>query len=231
MKKDGMLFACLSGQRQRYGYFGFEPAGCVYTFNCDAANVRHAIPLEAMSGMDMSPVDLDSEDSSKEALDAIAEFHDRKPCKVLRDRERLFDILRSWHSKIYAVWDLVDGSRLGLLGYLVVNEDGSKITEIYGRGTKRLCAALAVYLRETGRASVDVVLQPWNRDGISALMNFAESWRVEPAYMFNVLDEEHFRQPFESLRDKLRKEPEPFPKNSVFNAVPFPLGWEQVDSI
>ena len=42
--QSGADFAALGGQRQRYSYFGFEPAGLCGTFGLNSANLRHALP-------------------------------------------------------------------------------------------------------------------------------------------------------------------------------------------
>ena len=42
-KAHGLDMLILGGQRQRYGYFGFEPAGLKYSFRVTKTNLRHAL--------------------------------------------------------------------------------------------------------------------------------------------------------------------------------------------
>jgi len=43
MKEKGIDYCTLNGQRQRYQYFGFEPANYKYLFKIDATNIRHVM--------------------------------------------------------------------------------------------------------------------------------------------------------------------------------------------
>ena len=43
MQKAGYDYSLLDGQRQRYGYFGYEPANYRYRFLIDSTNIRHVM--------------------------------------------------------------------------------------------------------------------------------------------------------------------------------------------
>ncbi|MDR1655896.1 MAG: GNAT family N-acetyltransferase, partial [Treponema sp.] len=95
MRKDGLVFACLSGRRQRYEYFGFSPAGTIFSFECNSFNIRHTLGKNFVSSLalkQLCPKDL-------ALIEEIRLMHEAKPEKgagFVRRRDRFFDILASW---------------------------------------------------------------------------------------------------------------------------------------
>ncbi|MDR1636283.1 MAG: GNAT family N-acetyltransferase, partial [Treponema sp.] len=97
MRREGAVFSCLGGQRQRYGYFGYAPAGVRAHFFCRRANVRHVlgrVPAPKPEGGGLSLRELKAGD--RELLDRIYAFHQAKAARIERPREKFFDILSSW---------------------------------------------------------------------------------------------------------------------------------------
>jgi predicted acetyltransferase len=71
MKSGGMAFSCLGGQRQRYEYFGYTPAGLSCCFECTAANIRHALGRESKTSLSLRRIRC----GDAEPLDRIYEIH------------------------------------------------------------------------------------------------------------------------------------------------------------
>ena len=105
-------FLTLGGQRQRYGYFGFETAGIGYTYTVGEPNIRHALrdcpaegyTFEAMTGADASGF--------------AYEMFEKLPLHGTRRRDKFLITLKSWESEPYVI--LKDGKKIG---YLVSNAD------------------------------------------------------------------------------------------------------------
>jgi len=98
MIKDGIDFSILGGQRQRYGYWGYELGGLSYSFNIDATNLRHAfrdIPLE-----DLEIVTVEKADT--ELLDAVYSLYLSHPILTIRTQEAFYDICTSHFCTIHA---------------------------------------------------------------------------------------------------------------------------------
>ena len=74
MKERGVAFSYLGGQRQRYGYFGYENAGVSYFFGFSKSSLRHALG-GVESGLTVEPLEPDDEES----LRMIDEIYTKAP--------------------------------------------------------------------------------------------------------------------------------------------------------
>jgi hypothetical protein len=203
MRRDGMVWSCLGGQRQRYEYFGYTPAGGAYSFNCGEANIRHTLGPDWKSGLSLrllSPGD-------GAFRDRIAALHGAKPSRIRRSRDRLFDILSTWRAEVYAV---SEGERFE--GYLLHQggwSGGSAIGEINLNDLNRLPEVIGLFLRRQremgGQGSVRVSAGPQEGEKLAALGRFAEDYTQSPAYQFAVFDYRRFIEPFLRLRARQRK--------------------------
>lgn len=118
--QSGADFAALGGQRQRYSYFGFEPAGLCGTFGLNSANLRHALPG---AGEGYAARKIGPEDAA--ALEAIRAMTERQASHPLRPQEKLYDVLNTWESQVC----VVDGPQGGIAGYFLA-KDGNDVPEI-----------------------------------------------------------------------------------------------------
>lgn len=99
MKKNKADFGLLGGQRQRYGYFGFEPAGLVYNFSINLSNLRHCFG-NAQNELEVRGVNV----QDKEVLAQIDDIIRKEPYYVVHPPEQMYDILCSWRHKPYAAF-------------------------------------------------------------------------------------------------------------------------------
>jgi predicted N-acetyltransferase YhbS len=183
MRQDGVVFSCLGGQRQRYEYFGYVPAGTRLVFECRKANIRHTLGQDFTPGFslrELGPAD-------GKLLEKIRLFHESKIARVERKKERFFDILSSWKSRVYA---LVEGETFG--GYLVYHPGADAITEINLEDFSRLPEAVGLCLNspdKTGRSDrVSVVAQSHEREKLAVLSRFAEDYTITTAYSFHIFN-------------------------------------------
>jgi hypothetical protein len=199
MKNDGMAFGCVGGDRQRYEYFGYTPVGAKYRFTVNEANIRHTLGPDWKTDLCLRPIT--SEDS--EILDQIHALHESKAIKFSRNRDRLFDILSSWNSKVFAFYN---GGQFE--GYFASEPGSSDIQEINLKNPSRLNEALGLVLRwnkqNGGQDSVQVTAEPQDIEKISILSRFSESCNLGTAYQFNVFDFKAFVEPFLKFRAKQR---------------------------
>ena len=206
MRRDGIVFSCLSGRRQRYEYFGYTPVGCVYVFTCSEENIRHTLGPQWSAKIGAAPQDgqlslrsVGPDDSA--LLDKIQAIHEAKPARIRRKRDRLYETLSSWSARVLAV---MEGDRF--IGYLVykANRKEHSISEINLNDLSRLPEALGIFLRN-GRAvgmegSVEVSAAPHELGKIAALSRFAEDYTGNWAYHFQVFDYKRFVEPFMVLK-------------------------------
>jgi predicted N-acetyltransferase YhbS len=201
MKKDGMVFSCLSGRRQRYEYFGYSPAGTLFSFECNSSNIRHTLGKNFSSSLGIKR--LCPKDSA--LIEEIRLMHEAKPEKgagFVRRKDRFFDILVSWESSVHAI---LDGENF--FGYFVYNEKENLISEINLKDPERMAETLGLYLKSRPGNNgnlVNINAHPHETGKLKALSRFAENFTLEPAYSFNIFDYRSFLAAFVKLQCSLR---------------------------
>ena len=111
MKEQGYDLAVLTGQRQRYAYWGFECCGMDANFSWEEANLRHCGLAVSAQGLEILPMDENSE-----WLPAAWQLWEEQPVRTQREKERFYDILLTWRGRPYAC--VKDGK---LAAYLVMD--------------------------------------------------------------------------------------------------------------
>ncbi|MCL2479615.1 MAG: GNAT family N-acetyltransferase [Treponema sp.] len=199
MKKDGMVFSCLGGQRQRYEYFGYTHSGCAYNFTVREPNIRHSLGADWKTGLEVKPVFA----ADTAMLDKIRNMHENKNARLFRNPDRFFDIISSWDGEIFAV---TENGRFE--GYYICRPGSWDVSEINMEHPERIKEVLGLLLRrrrEIGaQESVAVSAGPHETEKIAVLSGFAESCRQSSAYQFNILDFKRFTEPFIKLRSNQR---------------------------
>lgn len=122
MKDENYDYSLLGGQRQRYGFFGYEPIGSEYRFYIDTGNIRRilgAMPKSAYTAREVTEADT-------EIIKKIKALNESLPFCTDRSEESYVDILKSWNNIPYAVFD---GDEFK--GYFVIgNRGGRHISEM-----------------------------------------------------------------------------------------------------
>jgi hypothetical protein len=181
MKKDGIVFSCLSGHRQRFEYFGFYPAGSLYIFIFDEANISHIIGREWKTGLTLKIVK--AGDTS--IIDQIYAIHEAKRARLHRSRGKFFEILSSWNAKVYSV--IEDGR---FVGYFISRDNN--ITEINLLDYNKMAEVIGLYLRikkEAGHGGeLGVACGPHETEKMALLSGIARWYTQSASYQFAVLD-------------------------------------------
>lgn len=164
----------LGGQRQRYGYFGFQPGGTALRYTVTATNLRHAVADAGASEVDLSP--LESEDAS--ALAFVQSLCQAQPLFVERPKERLADILRSWESDCLLIRR---GSQM--IGYVC-----GAVQELGLTDESALPLVLKALLAKKGLREVTLSVAPFEAQRIRALRLLCERASLETVEMINVLN-------------------------------------------
>lgn len=101
MIDEGYDYSILGGQRQRYEYFGYAPSGSALHFEINVGNIsrlRNGNTETTFTAREITEKDT-------ELFAKINEFNEAQPYYVVRNEEDMLDILRSWRSTPYAVYD------------------------------------------------------------------------------------------------------------------------------
>ena len=153
LREEGYPLSWLGGQRQRYGYYGYEKCGINYQLSLAPINVRHVFG-DGDLGIEFRPL----ERQDRTHLQGVIGLHDAQPILGVRPRERFYNMLLSWYHKPHIA--ISPDSRM--IGYVVANGNGDRITEILAvnEGEPELQIA-AAWVQQHGEATFD--LAPSNR--------------------------------------------------------------------
>lgn len=179
MKQLGVDLACLSGNRQRYAYFGFEPCGPMLKFQVFAMNLYHVFGDNKITGITLSKVE--SDDNA--ALAVMRALHSAQPNTVTRSAEEYYDILCSWNSVPYGVY-----RREELVGYLVSSADYGEVCEMVLKDDADVCNVVREFFYHFGHRETNFLCELWQNKLIAFLESVAERYNVHQNQNFAVLN-------------------------------------------
>ncbi len=117
MREENFDYSLLGGQRQRYGFFGYEPIGLEYRFLIDKGNIRRILGTVGKSTFTARKITENDTDIIKK----IKALHEELPFYVERSEENYLDILKSWNNIPYAAFEGDD-----FKGYFTVEKHGGR---------------------------------------------------------------------------------------------------------
>jgi hypothetical protein len=120
MREQGYHLSWLGGQRQRYGYFGYEKCGVSLSFSLNKSNLKHCFSGEPR--LRFAPLG----PQEGERLARAKALHDAQAVHALRPLEDFPYHCLSWHHRPFAALD--EGGRMA--GYLVASGKGDYIAEL-----------------------------------------------------------------------------------------------------
>jgi predicted acetyltransferase len=166
MQAMGCAYIFLGGQRQRYEYFGFEPAGVQLEFTVTSINVRHNMKNTKQSNLQLVPL------VEEVLLNKAYTMYEAQPFRMRRDRQDFSDVLCSWKSSPYAI--LQNGN---LAGYFVLRSDGT-VTELIINDASIYQDMLEALFSLTGKDSHTFLASPAETDKVCFLLQIAETWSI-----------------------------------------------------
>lgn len=144
--------AFLNGNRQRYEYYGFVPAGVTYTFNFRGDNWAHALKEVSADSVTFEEIHPGTELEKK----AQALYHS-KP--VHFERTEFASLCRSYYRTPYAALD--NGE---FIGYIVTNSNKNCWTEVCVESAEHLDMALKAWMPTYQVWGVQIFLPEWERE-------------------------------------------------------------------
>ena len=154
MMQNGTDIAYLGGQRQRYGYFGFEASGVSYNFEFNKKTAKHifggrksALRAEKLNENDMA------------TIGKIDELYQKNIIKASRPHDKYYRIITSWRHTPYVVYDGDEFAGYFLIdyGYSWISECAVTKPEYYGE------LALAA-LEVSGKDSIRFNASPFDKE-------------------------------------------------------------------
>ncbi len=181
MIKDGVVLSALGGRRQRYRYFSYEKIGTRIGFSVNSDNIRHTFGSSFEPVFEFRKVGPDSD----EALDGIYSLYMSQLLHCVRERERLYDILVSWSSKVYAAYFKKDER---FAGYCVTEDSSVReflLDPVYQPWLPEFLRDLYKYL---GKGSIGVTVPPHLNAYAEMLIDIGEHYDIAPPKSFTVLN-------------------------------------------
>lgn len=171
-------FAVLGGQRQRYGYFGFQTAGYQLTGRLIEKNIRHGLSHVDESIVEIIPM-------TDHHVGFALSLYESQPLYSRRPANRFLDISRSWHYEPLAI--LHNGQ---MAGYALLKPDGNhaSISEIMLDNEDLLPAALKKLCAPY--AAVQITAAPWQKPLAQTLTGLCEDWNIRPNHRFKIYRED-----------------------------------------
>lgn len=176
LDRQGFQYIFLGGQRQRYEYFGFEPAGIQIGLDITDANIRHC--FKELDALPVRIIPLEEGGLTGKAYS----LYEKEKIRVIREKEEFYDILCTWQAKPYAVlWNAE------FIGYLSLRQDGG-IAEFLLEEADYYPYVLKALFSFTGKEKHSFAVSPLERDKINALMDIAESVRINTSENYRIRD-------------------------------------------
>ncbi len=163
----GLDMIVLGGQRQRYGYFGFSPAGGAYEYSITHANVRHALKDVDASAFTFEPL------AQGESSEYAYALYQQQPVCGSRTAENFAERALTFESKGWLI--LENGKKSG---YLIASNDGKGIREIVMENPALVPAVLKAWLALQQVRGLYVDAAPYHTTLNRTLAAFAEYYSM-----------------------------------------------------
>ena len=177
----------LGGQRQRYGYYGFERCGIRYSCTIDARNFKHAridAPVYSFSPL-TGPEDL--------ALAEIRKLYDAEPVRIDRG-EDLWLFLNMWKN---IPWGCRNAAG-DFVGYLCAGASGEGIAELCAVDEALMLGMLQGWYDGQGLQKISFTVAPWRRTFLRDTARIADSVNATPDHQYRIL---HWDRVIQALLD------------------------------
>lgn len=181
-RKEGYDFLFLDGTRQRYGYYGFSPAGERIKITITKSNVKHGfkdVDTEKIQFIKM----LNEDNYSLEAI----RLHNMRDVKFDRSLPGFSTVAKSFGGEGY----LIIKNDISL-GYLITDIESGEITDLYLIDKKYIKEAVAAWMNKSSRENIIVQVAPFERTLLEILTEVAENTSSEIAGKARIINYNSF---------------------------------------
>ena len=184
-KERGVDVLVLGGQRQRYGYFGYELGGTVYSYTVTKTNLRHCLGDTDTSCVTFATLE------EKDVFFAKS-LYERNVFHAIRPEDEFVDIVHTWNKQCRMIYkDNVP------VGYVYGNFE-----EVVLEDEKDYPLVLKAFFEEEALSEINIRIAPWQKERKDFLMNLCEGCSVQHVEMLNVLNWEKVLDAFFSFKSR-----------------------------
>ncbi len=184
-------FSVLGGQRQRYGYFSFAPAGYEHHFNFNVQNLKHVF------GSDYEPElkAVKVSDNNTKDIEFIKKLYNSNPDKFLRPDERYYDYLVSWIQIPYVFYDNDTP-----VAYCIFNGDMGAVVEIKAVSFECFKKLVPSAFVLSGKKELSFEFPLYEKDYIEYMSQIAEGHSIVHSSSLTVLNWKRFIKAYAELK-------------------------------
>jgi len=201
MVDDGTDISCLGGYRRRYQNYGYEKAGQKYIYELSRRNLSQNGYEEATAVIRFEPIGAGDAKHIQRARD----LHDSRPFAVNRgDNGGFFLTLLDWNMTPWAAID-AEGR---MVGYLTASKDAQTLTEYIADTPEQLIAMLGAWMLRGNLGNLSLSIPPWETAVCRVLGQICESFNIEYAYAYKIINWDLSVRALLSLRASLSPIPD-----------------------
>lgn len=188
IRENGTDIAFLNGNRQRYQYYGYHPAGKTYSFWISGDNWTHALKDINADGISFEDI------SSGTELEAAArELYLSKPVHFSRNDFSV--VCRSYYTRPVAV--LRNGS---FIGYIVTNGENNCFSEVCFKNAFDLDCAIKAWMPKFNVWGINIYLPEWERDIIRHMAVYASGMGRQASVQARIFNFRRVAEAFLSVK-------------------------------
>lgn len=191
MKNENYDYSLLGGQRQRYGYFGYEPVGCAYSFGVGKSNIKHTAGKDAKSAFTAREIT----ENDTEIIKRIKKINEAGPAYTVRTEEMMIDILNSWRSVPYAAFK---GDEFK--GYFVADRYRKFVREIRSEKTEDMLDLIMCAMETTEQSEVNFCLPVFDTENCEYVSKICGNSSIQNTDMLNILNFDRFIEAFLTVK-------------------------------
>ncbi len=181
--KRGVDILVLGGQRQRYGYFGYELGGAVQLYNVSETNLRHCL-----GDLDTSSVDFENLEEKDVAF--AKSLYEKRIFHTLRPDDEFTDIVHTWAKPCRMIYK--DNHSIGYVY--------GDFEEVVLGDEKDYPLVLKAFFEKHSVSGLQIRVAPWQKERNAFLMNLCEDFSLSHVEMLNVLNWEKVLAAFFKLK-------------------------------
>lgn len=187
-RQNGVVFSVLTGERQRYNYFGFEKSAFQNLYTVTRKYCERNIRDEGITI---------AQSNAGEAA-ALYRFYRQTQCVQVRDEACFYEYINNY-STPYTVYQ---GNKI--LGYFIIKNNKTLITEIALLSPDLLPATLRALFKIIPDNRLELQINPLNRDICQQIERICETKCCQEELHFKVYDCITFLHMLFTLNSKIR---------------------------
>jgi len=192
MEDEGYDLAILTGQRQRYAYYGYVMGGTSVKYTINPTNIRHALRDVDVSGLSFAPL-FETHGWREHAL----ALNNSRPFHVNRENRPLEDVLVTFCHSALAV---MKGTKR--IGYLVVRTKTGDISEIGLDTPEILPAVIKAYIAFSQKEEIEITVPEYDIFANDCLSSFAEKESFTSSGNYNIINYANVLRAYLTLKNE-----------------------------